>query len=377
MSTGAGMATGTQPRRLVVSAVNLVEGGTLRVLQHFVREAREALPPRWEIVALVHDTRLLEVPGVRVLAHPGIKRSWLRRLWFEYVECLALSRRLQADVWLALHDITPRVQATRRAVYCHNATPFCPLSLREARQDWKLLAFRLFYGALYRINLHANDFVIVQQGWLRQEFERRYGARRVVVAHPVSDAEAGGTPGRRPARRGGRVFLYPTLPRPFKNVETLAAAVRLLEADPRWRGEVRVTIRGDENSYARALRREHGDLASLRFIGLQPRESMQRQYEEADCLVFPSLKESWGLPLTEAKSQGLAILAADLPYARESVGRHEAAGFFAPLDAAALAHRMLVFSLGEGGVDSCDAPPPAPPYAPHWRALVALLTDGL
>ncbi len=163
--------------RVVISAVNLLEGGTLRVLQRFTQAARTALPSHWEIIALVHDERLLAVPGVRLMAFPLVKRSWLRRVWFEYWQCRRLSRELRADVWVALHDMTPVVKAKRQLVYCHNPAPFYPIGIRDAMLDWKLLAFRLLYGALYRINLHRNYMIVVQQDWLRNEFRRRWGAR--------------------------------------------------------------------------------------------------------------------------------------------------------------------------------------------------------
>ena len=40
------------------------------------------------------------------------------------------------------------------------------------------------------------------------------------------------------------------------------------------------------------------------------------EYEKADALFFPSMLESYGLPLVEAMSIGLPVIAADLPYAR-------------------------------------------------------------
>ena len=40
------------------------------------------------------------------------------------------------------------------------------------------------------------------------------------------------------------------------------------------------------------------------------------EYQQADALVFPSVLESYGLPLVEAMVMGMPIIAADLPYAR-------------------------------------------------------------
>lgn len=374
LKDGQRMAGSEPRRRVVVSAVNLVEGGTLAVLLRFLHSARSVLGDKWEIMALVHQPALVDIAGVQTMAFPAVKASWLRRLWFEYWQCRALSRLLGADLWVALHDITPSVQARRQAVYCHNPAPFFPLTWREALQEPKLLAFRWLYGLFYRINLRRNYAVVVQQQWLRQEFQHRYGARNVMVAHPVEEA-TDSIPV--PRCQSGTVFIYPALARPFKNFEVICKAARLLEAGTGWHGEIRLTLDGSENRYARALVAEFGDCRSLRFIGLQPRPEMVRHYEEAHCLLFPSRKETWGLPLTEARSQGLAILAADLPYAHEAVGACDAVAFFDVDDAADLASKMRAFQNGRLNFNPHRPPPPPPPFAADWGQLLRSLTDGL
>jgi len=48
---------------------------------------------------------------------------------------------------------------------------------------------------------------------------------------------------------------------------------------------------------------------------LKPADVVE-MYGETDCLFFPSVRESYGLPLVEAMKLGLPILCSDLPYAR-------------------------------------------------------------
>ena len=56
-------------------------------------------------------------------------------------------------------------------------------------------------------------------------------------------------------------------------------------------------------------------------------------------MVFPSLAESFGLPLVEAMAAGCPVAAADRPYAREVAG--PAAVYFDPLDPRALAECVI------------------------------------
>ena len=360
-------------RTVVVSAVNLVEGGTLAVLRECLASLRGALDAGWRIVALVHDRALAPVAGVDYLEFPAIKASYARRLLFEYWTCRKLSRGLRADLWLALHDLTPVVTARRQAVYCHNPMPFHRLSWREMRLAPALIPFDLFYGLMYGINIRRNEAVIVQQDWLREAFRRRYGVERVIVARPVPPARA--VPAREPSP--APLFIYPTLPRVFKNVELIGEAVRLLEASSRWKGRVELTIAGTENAYARDLHARFGDLRTLVFLGLQTRAQMDALYARADALLFPSRLETWGLPITEAQGHGLPVLAADLPYAHETVGDYPRAAFFDPADPAALAAQMLALQDGQLAFAAAPAPAIAPPFAADWPALVRLLTARL
>lgn len=360
-------------RTVVVSAVNLVDGGTLSILRDCLPALRAELGPEWKIVALVHDRTLAPAPGVEYIEFPAIKASYRRRLVFEYWTCRRLSRRLDADLWIALHDLTPVVRARRQVVYCHNPIPFYRLSVREMLLAPVLIPFDLFYNRLYGLNIRRNHAVIVQQDWLRDEFKRRFGVERVIVARPVPQA-APASPRAAPA---APTFVYPTMPRVFKNLEMIGEAVRILEASPGWQGTVLLTVDGTENAYARRIRARFGDLRTLHFLGLQSRQQMDLLYARADALVFPSKLETWGMPLSEAQTRGLPIIAADLPYAHETVGGYARAAFFDPADPAALAAHMLAFQNGRLAYSEAPAPAIAPPFAPDWPALVRLLTAGL
>ena len=365
-----------QRKLIVVSAVNFTEGGPLSILKDCLSHASARLADRFRILALVHDRDLLgEMAGVEFLEFPQAKRSWLLRLYHEWVRFHRLSIELQPFLWLSLHDITPRVRAERRAVYCHNPAPFWKMKPAEALLDPSFAVFNRFYDLVYRINIAQNDWVIVQQDWLRREFRARYPVRNIIVAHPSVPAVEGIPSGAGPAH-GSRTFFFPAYPRFFKNIEVIGDAARILMKQGRTDFEVRITLDGTENHYARKLAQQYGDVPALRFIGLQSRHRIYELYRETDCLVFPSRLETWGLPLSEFKQFGKPILAADLPYAHETVGQYGQVRFFDPVDAQALASRMAEFLDGRLRFDHNEAGTPPPPYAADWDALLDILVSG-
>lgn len=360
--------------RIVVSAVNITEGGPLTVLRDCLSAAAVVVPPEYEIIALVKNSDLIQQTRVRLIEIPSAKKSWLHRLYWEWFGFHRLSKELKPALWLSLHDITPRVLASRQVVYCHNPSPFYRISLRESLQEPVFCLFNLLYIWLYRVFIYRNHYVIVQQQWLRAEFQKLCRETTIVVAHPVILTSHSPEVNRSiPVF----IFLYPALPRVFKNLETLCRAAQLLTSRGLTGFEIRLTTDGRENRYARWLRKQFGSTPHVRFIGRQTQDEMRSQYSQASAVVFPSKLETWGLPISEAKSQKIPLLVAELPYARETVGTYDLVSFFqvdSPTALADLMQSMLEKSWQPTGNQLCT---PTAPFAPDWASLWGMLIDGL
>lgn len=353
---------------LVVSAINFTEGGPLTALRDCLTAANVTLPEEWEIIALVHSRQYFDIPRVRFIEFPHAKQSWFRRLYYEFWHFNSLSRELKPDVWLSLHDISPRVAVHRQVVYCHNPSPFYQPRLADIWWEPKFLLFTLFYRYLYRLNIHANDLVVVQQEWIRQAFKRMYHVKNLLVAHPVLSRPD--TENQLVEKVKPGVFLYPALPRVFKNFEVLCEAALLLRQQVGDVFEVRLTVSGDESRYAAHLKSTYGNTPVIRFVGRQNTQQMIDNYQEACAVVFPSRLETWGLPVSEAKSFGKPIIISDLPYAHESVGDYDKAVFFNSLDAEQLAQVMRACLHDDLHFVAHPGIRVPGPFAPDWEALI-------
>lgn len=350
---------------IVISAVNLVEGGTLKVFQDCLRAVRSVLPD-WRVVALVNNVNVTDVEGVELITMPDSKRSWIRRIYTEYFGFRKLSEQLKPDIWWSLHDMSPIVSTKSQFVYCHNPAPLYHISIKETILDPVQFVFCNLYSLFYRINIRSNRAVIVQQDWLRKEFKRRFGVKEVIVAHPIDKII------QPPAmeHRDISTFVYPSLSRTFKNFELIGEAARILEREPDWKGRIILTLDPHETRLSRYLFRRYGNIRGVEFIGRQDRLAMARLYSTMDCLLFPSRLETWGLPITETKELGKPIIAADLPYAHETIGNYDRIRFVDPDDPRALARLML--EAHRQGWTSCPvkAAPVTEPFAADWVGLV-------
>ena len=317
-------------RTIVVSAVSLRKGGTLAILRDCLCYLSTlADSGEYRVVALVHKRELADYPGIEYIEMADIIKGWGRRLWCEYVTMRRISKKLApVYLWLSLHDTTPAVIAEHRAVYCQTSFPFYKSSWRDFRFDYKIVLFALFTRFAYRINVRRNDYLIVQQEWLRTGFSRMLGVKKekFIVSPPERkdiQVVAGNIP------LPCFTFFYASTPDCHKNFELLCAAASLLERETgAGKFKVVLTVSGKENSYAQWLYKKYGEVDSIDFAGFMSKEKLFGYYNAADCLVFPSKIETWGLPISEFMVNGKPMLLADLPYAHETAAGGKAVAFF-------------------------------------------------
>ncbi|MEH6649467.1 MAG: glycosyltransferase [Motiliproteus sp.] len=363
-------------KRVVLSAVGLNQGGTLTVAKEIFEAADKMSCCRF--IGLVHSKKLYpRYNNIKLIEVSSPKASWFCRLYFEFVSSYRISQRLSPEVWFALHDITSRVKANRQYVYCHNPTPFYLAGLRDLIFQPTVFVFSLFYRYLYRLNIRSNKAVFVQQCHIRQYFQQAYQHPNVVVARPQSVeplADNYSIPSTYSASNGKNLQLfYPTLPRTFKNIELLIDAAKLLHQRGFHRFEIAITVSGKDSLYARYLVWLAKGVAGIRFIGRLPYSQVMQQYRQSDALVFPSKLETWGLPLTEAKSLNLPVLAADLSYARETLGQYAKVRFFDPTRADALADQIESMAAGKDFQGSDFVVSGDVPLVNGWDELVAYI----
>lgn len=346
-------------KTIVVSAVNIRKGGTLTILKQclahlssLVQSQDEACPQeeRLHVTALVHRRQLCDYPGIEYIEMPWCIRSWGLRLWAEYVTMHRISKDIarrqggrKVWLWLSMHDTTPRVEAQHREVYCHTSFPFLKLQWRDWVMNPKIPLFCLLGRLVYRINAGRNDSIIVQQNWFADAMSGLLGVPRgkFRVIPPVTDVQAPSPQaGAQPSfRQDVPVFFFASTADCHKNFETLCMAAAGLEAEGK-KFRVVLTVKGDENRYAKWLFKHWGQVKSIDFHGFMSKDELYGTYRNADCFVFPSRIETWGLPISEYMHHNPSgrLLLADLPYAREtSSGRGD---FFPATDVAALKEMM-------------------------------------
>ena len=331
--------------KIVITGVNLVEGGPLKVFKDVIRAFAES--GDIDIICLVHKKSLffdLHFPEVQFWEYPEIKSSWLKRIRFEYFSSLALSRKIMPDIWLSMHDMSSRVDVPLQFVYCHNPSPFYKSTIKELRYDFKLFLFSFFYQWLYKLNIKSNRAVIVQQQWVGEFLVNNLGAKNYIVSRPITSFCNNQLVKSQFLCESKLKFFYPALARTFKNFELILEAVNYLRQHHPIiynKLEVNLTIDSQTTRYAASLVTKYEYLNVVNFLGVLTYEEVVKTYKSCDVVLFPSKLETWGLPITEAKEFSKPIILADLPYAYETLGNYSSALFINPDDYISLANIMI------------------------------------
>jgi len=150
-------------------------------------------------------------------------------------------------------------------------------------------------------------FILTVSEFTQREIVRRYGVssdRILLAANGVDRIPA---PAERSAPGSGSPYILCVgRLEPRKNIETLLEALPQLETPGVRLVIVGAADFGAEVTEARIAERE--DVIRLRNVS---DEQLDRLYRDAGVLVFPSLAEGFGIPVIEALSRGIPVVASD------------------------------------------------------------------
>jgi len=355
-------------QKIVISGINMVEGGIYTILHNALQElSKYSKEVPLEIIAFVPKKSGLEFPNIQLIEIPKSKKSWWFRLYYEYFYFYKISKKLKPDIWFSLHDTTPRVVAKKRFVYCHHPTTFYKPTWNDWKFDYKIGLFSLLYDWVFKINIKKNHTVFVQQHWIKEIFEKRFGIDNIQVTQP--DFVELTTPIQSIFEVGKVHFLYPSFPRSFKNFEVIFEAIQLLDSKIKEQCQFHFTLEKNKSKYGDYLLDKYGKMERCFFYPYRNYTEMHSLYYSMDCLLFPSKIETWGLPISEAKQFNKPLLLANEPYAKETCGTYEKVSFFNVNDAEKLAQLITDFTTKNITFDGNVASSTTEKSLKNWKEL--------
>jgi glycosyltransferase involved in cell wall biosynthesis len=324
---------------ILVYDIAASETGALAILNDFYNQAvGNKKDIEWFFV--ISTPKLIERDNIRVLRVPWIKKSRFHRLIFDYFFANRILKKYKIDKVLSLQNIIIPNVKVNQTVYVHQAIPFSKYRLTLTR-NWRGWVYQNLIGRKIIKSIKKADKVIVQTEWMKdicsQKASIDKGKFEVIKIKPpiVIGKKYIDIP------KNKMIFFYPVAgTQEYKNHLIILKACEILEKNGCYNYEVIFTFKGNENKYAKFLFNYAKEKKlNITFTGLLQKNEVFDLYTKS-VLLFPSLIETVGLPLIEAKAVGSLILAADFEYATDALEDYENAYYFNPRDSESLSKLM-------------------------------------
>ena len=302
--------------KLFLQAMNVHQGGGLSLLLPLLM----AVPPEQTVIALLDQRISNQLTLPSNIKIKFISPSLLQRLKAEWW----LSRQVTSnDFVLCFGNLPPLFPLKGKVmVFLQNRYLIDSVSLSgfSLKARFRLSVERLW---LLLFSHHAFRFIVQTDSMKRLLSLKKICEAKNINVWPFSSLKYKLESTAEPKIDNAIIkkdyhFIYTATGEPHKNHRYLIEAWVLL-AKEKLRPQLCVTL--DSKIYPALCRQidEYIDQYQLNIcnIGFISHSALLEEYRNYDALIYPSLFESYGLPLIEARQQGLKIIAAELDYVRD------------------------------------------------------------
>ncbi|WP_353987818.1 glycosyltransferase family 4 protein [Ruicaihuangia caeni] len=315
--------------RLIVDC-RYVRVGRHDGISRFTAGLVAALAKRHPLVMLISDERQLEkLPPLawRKVSSPTS--------WREPFVALQVNRLRPDVVFTPMQTMGSLGRRYRLVSTLHDLIYYSnPMPPRNLPWFVRVL-WRLYHLAWWpqRLLLNGADAVVtVSETTKRSMIEHRLTKRSITVVPNAADtAPDGAEQGSRRQPPANRDLVYMGSFMPYKNVEVLARALRLLPG-------YRLHLLSGITDVDRGHYEELAPAGALVFHDGVSDEEYDELLSRAFALVHASRDEGFGIPLVEAMTHGTPVVVSDIPIFREIAG--DAGRYFDPDDAQGVASAL-------------------------------------
>jgi len=300
--------------KVAIDASSASSGGAVRYLSQICPALAQAAPGNsyFLLNRAAQQSQLPELPdNFRWVQIPDYTASLPRRLLWLQVGLPKILRNIGADVLFAASDVSTLQPPCPMVVMVHNFNPFSP-SRNEVWSRSQLARITLHRWLIRRTAQKAARVIFVSE-WSSQEITPHLGipAHRTTVIYHGVDQDFSPSTGGSSSRKSPRFLLAVSEVLQHKNLHRMVEAycnlTQMMDDDLQLVIAGSVGSQSVKSSLEQTLSK-HGMLNRVTFTGFVSKDELANLYRQAELLIFPSMVETFGLPLIEAMASGLPVV---------------------------------------------------------------------
>lgn len=340
-------------KKILIYDLHASESGALSILMDLYDAARkENKDVLWNFI--VSTPQLNSTAYIASKRFPWVKKSWLHRFFFEHFSSKKIIENIAPDILLSLQNFGVKNYKGKQLVYLH-----LPFILTDYKFGIKRDGIRLwFYQNILKYFIWNSykhvDMVIVQTEWMKRALvsKAKISGGKICIVYPKINIDSINQ--YKDNQNSRKVFFFPATAFAYKNHILILEACEWLKRQNICDFKVVFTLNfNGRTEYEKRLVDyiKTYNLTNIEFCGMISREQVFDLYSHS-VLLFPSLVESFGMPLLEARLSGSIILSAKTPFAAEILNGYSNSYFYDDDDSQRLALLMKDVMSGKISYDN-------------------------
>jgi glycosyltransferase involved in cell wall biosynthesis len=325
---------------IIVNGIGLSGGGKL-ILDQFCCEVEKL--DNFEVILFV-NFNWKTYSNIQIVRE--IHSDFISRLKFNNsgLQDWITNNSISPSCFISFNNLGVNIyNSVPQILYFHQSLSLVyPWSNINFLRDRNIWFYGIFFPYVIKFFLKRNSIIVVQTGWMKDAFFNRFkiAKEQIHVFKPVFELVKTGRILKEIDNKC--IFFYPAGYCDYKNHMEIVNAIKYIkENSPIQFEKIIVFFTIDEKTKLFKEVQRLGLQDSFRFLGNIPYDKVCQIYQNTSALLFPSLIESFGLPLLEAANFSLKIITIESSYSREVLNGYQGAVYIASGDTPIWANEIV------------------------------------
>ena len=314
---------------ILIYATAISTGGGIRIVDSY---KKKYLDTEHNIIFLLSSNLIADESNIQVFIYNKIKKSILYRLFFNIFKAHKIVKENNIDQIISLNNTIILFTKVKQTIYLHQTLPFSDYNPLFFGNTY-LWIFKNILGKYIIYSLKKADFIIIQSQWLNKVLSERIkiDSKKIIIEMPI-DSRRNIVPYKKSYVNGKLHFFYPSGYVSYKNHSMIVDTLKKIPHEKLSKISIDFTFLPDENRKVKSLYKsviKHS--LPVNFLGYQNDQNLSKLYSNR-ILIFPSIVESFGLPILEAVNSKTPIIALDTEFSREITHDYKKITFFKDIE---------------------------------------------